>query len=202
MAGIKHTYIGEYLTPEELAEVGFAKLGLNVKISRNILLLGADKIRIGSNVRIDDFCTIIVNGAGSLEIGNFVHIAGYAYISCSNSVTFGHFSGVSQGVRIYTASDDYSGNYLTNPTVPEKYRSPISGPVVLGDHVIIGSGSIVLPNVICGEGAAVGALSLVSRSLEEWHIYSGMPLKKLKPRSKGAKDLASDLLVEYEQLEL
>jgi galactoside O-acetyltransferase len=201
MAEINHTFGGEYLTPEELADLGIEKLGSNVKISRNILLLGAEKIRIGNNVRIDDFCTINVTGDGSLEIGNYVHIAGYSYISCSNSVTFGDFSGISQGVRIYTSSDDYSGNSLTNPTVPEKYRSPVSGPVTLGDHVIIGSGSIVLPNVICNEGVAVGALSLVSRNLEAWSIYSGMPLKKLKPRSQKAKDLASNLLAEVERFE-
>jgi acetyltransferase-like isoleucine patch superfamily enzyme len=201
MTDINHTLSGEYLTPKELADLGFKELGSNVKISRNILLLGAEKIRIGNNVRIDDFCTINVTGHGFLDIGNYVHIAGYSYISCSNSVTFGNFSGVSQGVRIYTSSDDYSGNSLTNPTVPEKYRSAISGPVTLGDYVIIGSGSIVLPNVICHEGVAVGALSLVTRNLEAWSIYSGMPLKKLKPRSRKAKDLASHLLTQMEQFD-
>lgn len=202
MAIIKHTLSGEYLTPAELEDLEFEELGINVKISRNILLLGAQRIRIGNNVRIDDFCTINVSGHGSLDIGDYVHIAGYSYISCSNSVSFGDFSGISQGVRIYTSSDDYSGESLTNPTVPEKYRSLNSGPVTLGSHVIIGSGSIVLPNVICNEGAAVGALSLVTKNLEAWHIYSGMPLKKLKARSQKAKDLASDLLADAERSEL
>lgn len=194
MANTNHTLSTQYLSSKELLELGFLSLGSNVKISRNILLLGAQNITVGSNVRIDDFCTIIVESDSRFEIGNYVHIAGYSYISCSDSVILGDFSGISQGVRIYTSSDDYSGNSLTNPTVPEKFRNPKSGPVIFGEHVIIGSGSVVLPNVTLGEGVAVGALSLVSKNLEEWNLYSGMPLKKLKARSKRAKKMAADLL--------
>ena len=88
------------------------------------------------------------------------------------------FSGLSQSVRIYSSSDDYSGKSLTNPTVPKKYLNVKIKPVVIGRHVVIGSGSVVLPGANIGNGSSVGALSLVTKSLEEWGIYLGTPAKK------------------------
>ena len=44
-------------------------------------------------------------------------------------------------------------------------------PVKLGKHVIVGSGSVVLPGAELGEGVAVGAISFVSRSLEPWDLF-------------------------------
>ena len=57
--------------------------------------------------------------------------------------------------------------------------------VILNEHVIIGSGSVLLPGVELGQGAAVGALSLVNVNLLPWSIYAGSPIKKLNSRSKN-----------------
>jgi galactoside O-acetyltransferase len=94
------------------------------------------------------------------------------------------FSGLSQGARIYSCSDDYSGNSLTNPTVPGEYLNLKIAPVIIGRHVIIGSGSVVLPGCSIQEGSSVGALSLVTKSLESWGVYLGIPAKRIKSRSK------------------
>ena len=56
--------------------------------------------------------------------------------------------------------------------------------VIIGRHSIIGSGSVILPNIIVNDGASVGALSLVNKNLEEWCLYAGIPAKKIKNRSK------------------
>jgi galactoside O-acetyltransferase len=56
-------------------------------------------------------------------------------------------------------------------------------PIQIAQHVPIGSGSIVLPGVTIGEGAAVAAMSLVNRRLEPWIIYGGNPIKELRARS-------------------
>ena len=57
-------------------------------------------------------------------------------------------------------------------------------PVSIGRHVIIGSGSVILPGVRIGEGSSVGPLSLVTKSLDEWGVYLGVPAKKIKRRKK------------------
>lgn len=105
-------------------------------------------------------------------------------LSAGAGITLHDFSGLSQGVKIYSKTDDYSGKYLTNPTVDADYTGVSSGEVTLGRHVIIGSGTVILPKVTIGEGASVGALSLVTKSLPEWGMYFGAPAKKIKDRKK------------------
>lgn len=98
---------------------------------------------------------------------------------------------------IYSNSDDYSGESLVNPMIPEKYKNLETGKVIINEHFIIGSGSIILPGVNIESGVAVGALSLVKKDLSSWSIYSGVPAKKIKDRKKDLlklqKKLESDL---------
>ena len=56
--------------------------------------------------------------------------------------------------------------------------------VEIGKHAIIGTGSVILPGVKVGEAAAVGALSLVIKSLADWGIFAGIPAKQIGERSK------------------
>src|SRR5690606_9163286 len=86
-------------------------------------------------------------------------------------------------VSIYSSNDDYSGETLTNPMVDEEFKNVTYAPVTIGKHVIVGSGSVVLPGVILHDGAAIGSLSLVNKDCEKLWIYAGTPCKKIKPRS-------------------
>lgn len=105
-----------------------------------------------------------------------------------------NFSGVSSRCAIYAESDDYSGNALTNPTVANEYRNILGGQVILHKHVIVGTGSCILPGVDVGKGTAVGSMSLVTKSLEEWSVYAGVPCKRIKDRSRKLLDLEKDFL--------
>ncbi|MFT5749017.1 MAG: acetyltransferase-like isoleucine patch superfamily enzyme [Ancylomarina sp.] len=183
-----------YYTENDLANVGFKSIGYNVKIAKNCTIMGLNNISIGNNVIIDAYCTICAVGDGVLKIGSFVHIGGYCLLSAGDGIFIKDFSGLSQGVKIYSRSDDYTGKYLTNPTIPEKYTGATKGPVILESCVIIGSESIILPNVTIGKGSSVGALSLVSRDLPEWGMFSGRPLRRLGDRSKKLLDLRNELL--------
>ena len=104
------------------------------------------------------------------------------------------FSGISSRCTIYAESDDYSGKFLTNPTVPDEYLGLVKGKVILNKHVIIGSGSVVLPNCELGEGVAVGCMSSVHKSLQEWNIYFGSPCKRIKSRKKDLLKLEEKLM--------
>jgi len=180
---------------EELAGMGFGAVGKNVKIAKGCTIIGLENISLGSNIQIDEQVFIAAN-RGSLVIGDYVHIGGGSHVSCAGGVTISDFCGLSQGVRVYSATDDYTGHSLTNTTVPEQYKSLSVSPVKLERHVLIGSGSVVLPGVTIGEGSAVGALSLVSMSLDEWGVYFGAPAKRIKVRSKKLLEMEKLLLRE------
>jgi galactoside O-acetyltransferase len=184
-----------YYESEELREFGFAKVGENVKIARNCLIVGLANISIGSHVRIDDYVQIVA-ATGHVTIGSYIHIGGGSYLSAAGGITFSDFSAISQGVRIYSITDDYSGGHLTNPLVPRKYLGLKIAPVVLGRHAIVGSGSVILPGCDIGEGASVGALSLVTRSVPPWSVCLGIPAKRLWARSKDLLELERQFLAE------
>jgi acetyltransferase-like isoleucine patch superfamily enzyme len=185
-----------YYTEHDLRAAGFKAIGENVRIAKNCTIIGLDRIEIGDNVRIDGYTSLIA-ADGMLRIGSFVHIGSYSLLSAGDGITMQDFSGLSQGVRIYSRTDDYTGKHLTNPTVPSQFTGVNRGPVELGRHVIIGSQTVILPNIVVGEGSAVGAISLVTKSLESWGVYFGIPAKRLRARSKELLSLEAELMQQW-----
>jgi galactoside O-acetyltransferase len=148
---------------------------------------------IGDNVRIDDFCVL----SGAITLGSHIHIAAYCALFGTAGITMADFAGLSSRVSIYSMSEDYSGQSLTNPTIPEKFRRLDSAPVSIGRHAIVGSGSIILPGAAIGDGVAIGALSLVRGQLEPWSVYTGVPARRAKERSQGLLDHEVEFLSWY-----
>lgn len=187
-----------FYSPDELQKLGFLFIGQNVKISTKASFYGAERISIGSNSRIDDFC-VLSTGEGGIYIGRNVHVSVMCTLIGKGRIELHDFSGISGRVSIYSSNDDYSGEYMTNPTVPEAFTNVDHRDVVLKKHVLIGAGSIVLPGVTISEGTVIGALSLVTKSLKSFGIYIGSPsLKRLKPRSQRLLELEK-LYLESEQ---
>jgi acetyltransferase-like isoleucine patch superfamily enzyme len=56
-------------------------------------------------------------------------------------------------------------------------------------EIHVGAGRILLPGVTLGEGAAVGALSLVRRDVEPFTIVAGTPAKPIGERSRRLLEL-------------
>lgn len=180
------------LNLEAVIALGFASVGDNVQISDKASFYAPGRITIGSNVRIDDFC-VLAAGAGGIAIGNYVHVGVGSSLIGAGRITMSDFSGLSSRVSIYSSSDDYSGATLTNPTVPRELAGVTHADVFLGRHVIIGSGSVVLPGVTLHDGVAVGALSLVNRSCESFGIYAGNPARRIQSRKRDLLELERQL---------
>lgn len=181
-----------YYSNDELKELGLKSVGTDVFISKKTSIYNPSNITIGSNVRIDDFC-ILSAGSEGISIGNHVHIACYSLLIGKEKIVLSDYSGLSSRVSIYSTTDDYSGNYLTNPTVPSRFRNPISKPVTLHKHVIVGASSVILPGVTLDEGVAVGANCLVTKSFKAFSVLFGSPAKVIKQRSNVLLDLENIL---------
>lgn len=181
-----------FLSKEDVLKIGFKSVGDNVLISDKCVIYGAERIEIGNNVRIDDFCFLSA-GIGGIQIGNYIHISIYSSLVGAGKITMKDFSGLSSRTTVLSSSDDYSGLSLTNPTVPTEYSNVYSADVTLGKHVIIGSGTIILPGVTIGDGTAIGSLSLVKKNVEENIIASGIPAKKIGDRKLNIYELESKI---------
>lgn len=181
-----------YFCSEDLRRFGFKSVGDDVQIAKNCTIIGLENIEIGDRVRIDVSCSIVAGG-GPITLGDHVHIGAFCHLSGRGGIRMHDFSGLSQRVSIYSASDDFSGQHMTNPTVPAEYTGVRLAPCELGRHVIVGSGSVILPGVTIEEGAAVGALSLVTRSLAGWAIYAGAPARRTGERSRALLAMEAEM---------
>jgi acetyltransferase-like isoleucine patch superfamily enzyme len=174
-----------YYSSDELGGLGLASCGADVLISRNAAIYRADRISVGNHVRIDDFVLLTGADGAEVRIGDHAHIAAHAALFGAGGLVIEDFVGVSGRTSIYSTTDDYGGDALTNPTVPAQFTRVIRQRVVLRRHVVVGTGSIVLPGVTIGEGSVTGAMTLVNRDLDPWGIYVGVPARLLRPRSRG-----------------
>lgn len=163
--------------------LGFRKLGKNVRISSKASFYNPQYMEIGDCSRIDDFCVLSAGPAG-ICIGSHVHIAVFSSLIGRGAIVLHDYVNISSRVSIYSSTDDFSGQYMTNPTVDANFTNVRDASVTLYRHVIVGAGSVILPGVDLEEGCAIGALSLVSRSCHAFSIYAGVPARRLRDRSR------------------
>lgn len=168
-----------YLNALQLVDIGFKKLGENVKISDKAAIYNPDCIEIGDNSRIDDFCVI----SGNVRIGRNVHVAAHCLVAGGEKgITIDDFGGLAYFVQVFSQSDDYSGRTMTNPTVPSNFKKEYKKEIYIGRHVIVGAGSIIFPGIRLEEGCSFGAMSLVRKSTKPWGVYAGNPATRVKER--------------------
>ena len=181
-----------YLTLDELVSVGvkFSGLMKNIFISSAVTLPNPEGLTVADNVRVDANVLMSIAHGGRIILGNYVHIARKCdiYAGTNNLVEFGDFSAISGGCMLYGVTDNYDGTVLTNPTADPRYRGVISGDIILNDHVIVGTASVILPKCDIPTGTAIGAQSLISskksKEIQPWSIWAGNPLKYIGSRDK------------------
>lgn len=149
-------------------------------ISRKSSIYTPELISIGNNVRIDDFCLL----SGTINLGSFIHISAYTGLYGKFGIEMDDFSGLSPRCLLFSASDDFSGEYLVNSMISEEFRNVISGRIIIGKYVQVGAGSILMPGVILRTGSAIASMSFVNTSIDEWMIAGGIPVRAIKTRSK------------------
>jgi galactoside O-acetyltransferase len=169
-------------SPRDIDRASFASIGQDVTIWPEAKLVAPEVISIGDSVIIDDFVFLV--GGKRTAIGSFVHIASFASLTGGGELILEDFVGLSSGVRVFTGDDDYLGGSLTGPTVPARYRHPTRSIVHIRKHAIVGANTVILPGVTIGEGAAVGACSLIKQDCEPWTIYVGTPARPIHARPK------------------
>jgi galactoside O-acetyltransferase len=181
----------DFLTAEELDAFGVADADArNIRVHSTAVIVNFDGIRFGKNIRIDPY---VVISCRELILGDYIHIATGCAFFGKAPITVGDFSGFSAHNLIYSSSDDYSGQFLTNPTVPSEFTNTISSEVVIDRHCLIGAHSTLLPGSELGEGAAVGSAALVTGALPAWTVSVGTPAKPIKPRLRDCLDLEAKL---------
>ena len=176
-----------FFSIEELNEFKFKKIGKNVLISKNAVIIGSENICIGDFTRIDPF-TVLMAPRGYIEIGKVSHISTHVLICGHVGVKLGNFCGLGSGTKIYSSSESYTGdgvsnlNLLNNDKLKRFSKYDI-GEVVIKDHTNIGANCTVLPKAVVGKNSAIGANSIIKGKLKGGFIYSGSPLRAIIKKS-------------------
>lgn len=164
----------------------FASVGEDVYIGRYCIFTNAHKVNLRSKVRIDPY---FLSTCG-IEAAGYNHLCAHSAFNGGDKglVTLGKWAFVGWGSRVFTASDDYTGNY--GPHGPFGENLMHRGDVTFEDYAGVASGSTVMPGVHVPEGCVIGAHSYcpASAELEPWTIYVTLAgrLVPLKRRNEKA----------------
>jgi acetyltransferase-like isoleucine patch superfamily enzyme len=180
----------------------FLKMGKDVTIGRNVCLRQPCQMSIGSGTVIDDYARLVVAGSkgAQISIGMNVFLGAFSVCSSKGSdVSIGDYCSIGSHSRIvsmdgrvavgqyvligaycYIGGGNHSAGDLATPIVRQEFDS--RGGVTIGDNVWIGGHVVVLDGVTIGEGAIIGAFSLVTRDIPANSIAYGLPAKVQKTR--------------------
>lgn len=183
--------MNSFLNNDEIKSLGFKSVGNNVLISRKASFYGNSSIEIGNNVRIDDFCII----SGKVKIGNHIHISAYVALYGAYGIELEDYTGISPRSTVFSAMDDFSGDFLIGPIHPKNSTNVTGGKVLIKRFAQIGCNCVLFPGITINEGSVIGAMSLVTHSLQSWGIYVGIPVRYLRSRTKG---LLSHIPINYD----
>ena len=151
-----------YLSKNVLNKMKFKSIGKNCKISNLVSFIGIKNISIEDNVRIDDF-TIINAFEGSITIKKNTNIGSLCYLLGSSGIEIGNNCRISQGVKMYSKSDEYKK--IINKQTYKK--------IVISDNVIIGSSAILLPGSLIEKNCRIGALTIVKKKIKKNTLFFG-----------------------------
>jgi acetyltransferase-like isoleucine patch superfamily enzyme len=164
----------------------FKYLGENVTIHEWVRLIAKEMIEIGSGTQIDDF--VLINGGQGITLGRYNHICSFVSIVGGGQLITGDYVGMAAGCRIVTGQHLHeSGRRMVSTVSPVQQDIKI-GKIVLEREVFLGSNSVVLPNVTIGEGAMIGAGSVVNRDVAPWTISMGIPARVIGKRPRVELD--------------
>ncbi|WP_207495271.1 acyltransferase [Aridibaculum aurantiacum] len=142
-------------------------------IGKNVLFNGSSSSNL---VGLYKGCTVAVSKGAKLIIGDNSGFSGVS-IYCSTEITIGQYVNCGGNVCIW----DTDFHPLQKDSRRLHVLSEIqTSPVKICDDVFIGANSIILKGVQVGEGAIIGAGSVVTRDVPANEIWAGNPAKFIK----------------------
>lgn len=109
----------------------------------------------------------------NLRMHDFSGLGDGAFCYCIAPVEIGARSVISQGAVLCTGTHDYSDSSFQLQ----------ARPIVIGSHAWVAAEAFVCPGVTIGDGAVIGARSVVTKDMPAWTVCMGHPCRPVKPRS-------------------
>lgn len=161
-------------------------IGTNIQFGRDLKFSAGANLVFGNNLYIGDRCIfdVSVNPKASLVVGENTwishdcHLASLVKIHVGKNVLIGEFTSIRDSTHTYA-----------DALTPIKKQGDILGEIVIEDDVWIGRGALVLgrpTGIVIGQGAVIGANSVVSSSVPPMSVYAGAPARLVRMRELQA----------------
>ena len=136
----------------------------------------------------------------AILVGEFTYIADsdfeshvtHLYPWNNDRLIIGKFCQIAAGVEFVMNGANHQMNAVTtfpfytlegwDMDPPASSDLPLKGDTVIGNDVWIGQNAVILPGVRIGDGAIIGASSVVARDIEPYTVCAGNPAKRIRKR--------------------
>ena len=136
----------------------------------------------------------------NIIVGDFTYIADsdfeshvtHFYPWSRDNLIIGKFCQIAAGVEFVMNDANHKMNAVTTfpfytlegweMNIPDPSEMPFKGNTVIGNDVWIGQNAVILPGVHVGDGAIIGANSVVGSDVAPYTIVIGNPAKVLRKR--------------------
>ena len=168
-----------------------ANIGKNSQIGQNFSIINPDGISIGDNfsggcdIALWSWNAVNIKGDDcKLIIKNNVSITDRCIISAANRIEIGN--GCLLGRDTFITDNSHGENISINELNISPHERNIfsKGTVIIGDNVWTGKNVCIMPNVKIGNGAIIGANSVVTHNIPPYSVAVGSPAKVIKTIEK------------------
>jgi acetyltransferase-like isoleucine patch superfamily enzyme len=161
----------------EIYNAAFKLFGKEIVMEDGVLVFHPETISLSDKVYVGHNTILKGYYKGEMNIGEGTWIGQNCFLHSAGGIYIGKVVGIGPGVKILT-----SYHTDTNPDIPVMHNPLEFGRVEIMDGADIGIGTIILPNITIGEGAIVGAGSVVTRDVPPFSVYAGSPARFLRNR--------------------
>jgi len=182
---LAHLTQRNYVSPKASVFHSNLQLEGNVFIGDGVTIheaRGGGTVRIGKGTHIHRDCIIETGQGGGLSIGEDTHIQPRCQFSAyKGAIEIGRWVQIAPNCSFYPYNHGFKSGELIK-------SQPVStqGGIVIGDDAWLGVGVIVLDGSRIGNGAVIGAGSVVKSEIPDEAIAVGAPARVIKYRQKGA----------------
>lgn len=162
---------GEF-RPEQIAS-----LGPDCVFETGVLIFHPENVRLGANVYVGHYTILKGYYKNQLVIGDETWIGQQCFMHAAGGISIGKRVGIGPGVKVLTSMHGEAGRSVPIFNAPVEFK-----PVVIEDDADIGVGAIILPGVTIGQGAQIGAGSVVTHDVPPYHVVAGSPARFLRER--------------------
>lgn len=153
----------------------------SVQCDGYVRVLGTGRLTLGPACRLGRDVEFETGEQGRIVLGSCVRINRGTTLASQCEIRIGDNVMIGEFVSVRDA------NHGTDPNRPMRLQPQSSDPIHIENDVWVGRGTCILPGVLIGEGAVVGANSVVSRDIPPYAIAVGAPAKVVRFRYQNCQ---------------